>query len=74
MFFQVSNFPNLELLLNFFGNSNANSRKNVNNKNNWQKLEIKFFEEKRLLLMNKSLKLILIIPTLNINNFNIKFI
>jgi hypothetical protein len=33
--------------------------------NNCQKIEITNFEEKRLLLMCKSLKLIIIIPTLN---------
>jgi len=47
------------------GKNNANSRKkNVNNK----KIKIflkKNFKEKRLPLMNKSPKIILIIPTLN---------
>jgi hypothetical protein len=46
----------------------------VNNKNNWKKIKITNFEEKKLLLMNKFLKLIIIIPTLNTKHFNIKFI
>jgi hypothetical protein len=46
--------------------NSENSRKNVNNKKNYQKLEIKNFKEKMLLLTSKSLKVILIIPTLNI--------
>ncbi len=32
----------------------------------YQKFEITYFKEKRLFLMSKSLKIILIIPTLNI--------
>jgi hypothetical protein len=46
----------------------------VNNKNNWKKIKITNFEEKKLLLMNKFFKLIIIIPTLNTKHFNIKFI
>jgi len=46
----------------------------VNNKNNWKKIKITNFEEKKLLLMNKIFKLIIIIPTLNTKHFNIKFI
>jgi hypothetical protein len=56
------------------GKNSANSRKIVNHKKHWQKIKITNFEEKKLFLMNESLKLILIIPTLNTNNFNIKFI
>jgi hypothetical protein len=44
----------------------ANSKKNVNNKTNYQKFEIKNLKEKRLLIMNKSLNVILVIPKLNI--------
>jgi hypothetical protein len=43
----------------------ANSRKNVNNKKIAKTLRSQFSKKKRLLLMNKSLKIILIILTLN---------
>jgi len=44
--------------------NSANSKKNVNNKN-CQKFEITNLKEKRFILVNKVLKIILIIPTLN---------
>jgi hypothetical protein len=47
------------------GKNSANSRKNVNNKKSCKKFEITNLKEKRLLLMNKNLKVFVIIPTLN---------
>jgi hypothetical protein len=54
--------------------NSANSRKNVNNKKLTKTIGIKNLKKEMLFLMNKKLKLILIIPTLNTNNSNIKFI
>jgi hypothetical protein len=54
--------------------NSANFKKNVNNKNIAKKIEIENFKEERLLLMSKIIKIILIIPTLNTKNSNIKFI
>jgi len=48
--------------------------KRLKTKNNYREIEITNFKEKRLFLMSKSLKVIVIIPTLNTNNFNIKFV
>jgi predicted oxidoreductase len=45
--------------------TSANSRKNANNKKKIQNIGIKNFKVKMLSLMNKSLKLILIISALN---------
>jgi len=54
--------------------NSANFKKNVSNKNIAKKIEIANFKEERLLLMSKIIKIILIIPTLNTKNSNIKFI
>jgi len=54
--------------------NSANSRKNVNNKKLTKTIGIKNLKKEMLFLMNKNLKVILIIPTLNTNNSNIKFI
>jgi hypothetical protein len=56
------------------GEKNAHSRNKVNNKKHYREIEIANFKEKRLLLMSKSLKVILIISTLDTNNSHIKFI
>jgi hypothetical protein len=45
--------------------NSANSREKVNNRENYQKIEITNFKEKMLLLMNNNLKIIIIIPKLN---------
>ncbi len=63
--FLDSNFFNLAFHKKMEKKS-ANSKKNVNNKTNYQKFEIKNLKEKRLLIMNKSLNVILVIPKLNI--------
>ncbi len=64
LYFKI--FLTWQFLLGKKWTNSENSRKNVNNKKNYQKLEIKNFKEKMLLLTSKSLKVILIIPTLNI--------
>jgi hypothetical protein len=61
MFLLVSNFPNLAIFVGKkMGKNGENSTKNVNNK-----IIAKNLKGKRLFLMNKNLKLILIISTLN---------
>jgi hypothetical protein len=62
--FLVLNFINLAILVGEKnGKNSVNSRENGNKKKSCQKLEIKNL--KKNILMNKFLKIIIIIPTLN---------
>ncbi len=51
-------------MLEKVGKNSENSKENVNNKKNTKELKLKIWK-KELLLMNKNLKVSLIIPTLN---------
>jgi hypothetical protein len=66
MLFQFQNSLNLAILVREkMGKDGANSRKNVNNKKTCQKIGIEILNFFLLFLMSKSLKLILVITTLN---------
>jgi len=66
MLFQFQNFLNLAILVREkMGKDGANSRKNVNNKKTCQKIGIEILNFFLLFLTSKSLKLILVITTLN---------
>jgi hypothetical protein len=62
--FLVWNFLNLAIFLEKNEKNSATSPQKKKKKN--QKFEITNFKEKMLLLMSKFLKIIIIIPTLNI--------
>jgi hypothetical protein len=62
--FLVVNFPNLVIFLGGNGKI-VQIQNNTKKKINYQDFEITNLKEKRLLLMNKILKIILIISTLN---------
>jgi len=60
MFFLVLNFPHFAIFVGKNGKIFAKSRKYINTKKIAKNLK-----EKKVLLMNKNLKVIIIIPTLN---------
>jgi hypothetical protein len=74
MFFLVLNFFNLAIIIGKKMENFVKKKGKCKQQNIAKILKSKVQKKKRLFLMNKYLQVIQIIPTLNTNNSNIKFI